>query len=137
MSTRTEILRGAALAFFACAWADAAEESGNARIFSGKEILNIMPRIIDESAYHAARTLANDMFTWNGQLNIEDIYARVESMDTTGSDRELTPDLFGYYCAMQAMGQGVGLESFGYECRAKVHVPYLEFGSHSLQKDYF
>jgi hypothetical protein len=39
---------------------------------------------------------------------------------------------------MQAMGHGVGLDdAFGPKARDIVRVPYVEFGSHSLSKDYF
>jgi hypothetical protein len=53
------------------------------------------------------------------------------------ADRDLTPELFGHYLAMQAMGHGVGLESFGRAVRDAINVPYVEFGSHSLECDYF
>ena len=82
----------AAKAFFASAWADAADESEDSPIGAGTEIFDVMPDTIES---------------------------------------------FGHYAAMQAMGHGVGLnDAFG-DCAEFIAVPYVEFGSHSLEKDYF
>lgn len=128
------IIRGMALAFFANAYADQAEENDQA--LSG-EIMDQLPGVIDPGARHAARTLAIQIASVNGVANVADLYDKAASYNRTGADRELTPELFGHYCAMQAMGTGVGLESFGYEVDRAITVPYVEFGSHSLEQDYF
>lgn len=124
----------AARAFFACAWADACEEAGEASILSGNEILDIMPTEVDPAADHAARTLRLDFERLNG-CTIADALVRIEA--EADGDREPTVEMFGHYCAMQAMGHGVGLyDAFG-SVSSEFTVPYVEFGSHSLALDYF
>lgn len=120
MNTKDKILHGMAVAFFACAWADAAEDAGQEQIMSGREILSIMPTDIDPSALHAAKTLCHGIESAHpGLADIELIYKACTLMDSTGADRALTPDLFGH------------------AVRDKVRVPYIEFGSHSLEREYF
>jgi len=116
-----------ARAFFASAWADQCEETGNARMMSGKEILDIMPAEIDAAAIHAADALAFQMEAAAG-MGLDSIFLAL------GQSKPITADQFGHYCAMQSMGHGVGLFDFDIQT---VTVPYVEFGSHSLQKDYF
>jgi len=121
----------AARAFFASAWADMVEENGEA--LHG-EIMDQMPTEIDSAAIHAARTLYMDMERVNGRT-IGDMLGQIER-DGDG-DRPNTVEHFGHYAAMQAMGHGVGLgDAFGSEIREAIKVPYVEFGSHSLSKDY-
>ena len=149
LSVPAQIKIGMAKAFFACAYADQAEECD--RPLRG-EIMDQLPTDIDPAALHAANTLINDLLVnhWPHRkdelMRVHEIhkegallllYAHIQKLDSAGSDRELTPELFGHYCAMQAMGTGVGLESFGNVVRSFVQVPYVEFGSHSLEKDYF
>lgn len=140
MSIESEIQRAMARAFFASAWADQCEECGHSALLSGKEIMDLLPPKTDPAAMHAARTLCMDM----ERVNHEPIptlyrYARSEQITTrTSGDRDLTPENFGHYCAMQAMGHGVGLEdAFGQAVYARIKVPYVEFSSASLEKDYF
>jgi len=144
------ILRNMALAFFASAYADQAEECGQP--LSG-EIMDQLPGEIDPAATHAARTLAMgligknypkaDTATIEGDKLMGALYlmwAHVWALwmhSGDFGDRDMTPELFGHYCAMQAMGNGVGLESFGKAVRDAIEVPYVEFGSHSLEQDYF
>lgn len=136
--TKQTILDGMARAFFACAWADACEEAGEEQMLSGREIMHVMPSETDPSAIHAAQTLIMQIESAHpGLKDIGLIFKACTLMDQTGADRTLTPELFGHYCAMQAMGTGVGLESFGRAVRDAVRVPYIEFGSHSLSLDYF
>lgn len=122
----------AALAFFASAWADQAEENGDS--ISG-EIMDQYPPVYDPAAIHAATTLAMDM----ERLNSRSIAEMMEDViHIADGDRMVTLEYFGHYSAMQAMGHGVGLEdAFGKEVHELIKVPYLEFGSYSLQKDYF
>lgn len=139
MKTITEqIKHGAALAFFASAYADQADECDQS--LTG-QIMDQLPDEIDPAALHAADTLATQMLIANGLkspvFDFESLYLRAEELSTEGGDRELTPELFGHYCAMQAMGHGVGLESFGYAVRGHFTVPYVEFSFCSLEKDYF
>lgn len=142
-----QIQHGMALAFFACAYADQADECGQP--LSG-QVMDQLPAAIDKAALDAADTLAADTIRKNWQIRelwpigafinnagLADILNYAQSLDSEGADSELTPELFGHYLAMQAMGTGVGLESFGYAVRDAVRVPYLEFGAYSLDLDYF
>ena len=127
-----EFVKHAARAFFASAWADQKEESGNAQ---GGEIMDRMPDDIDPAAVHAARTLAMDIERTN-RRTISDLMAFVENMGC--GDRPATVEYFGRYCAMQAMGHGVGLnDAFGKIVYNVVRVPYVAFGGYSLERDYF
>lgn len=137
MTIHDEIKRHMALAFFACAYADQADECDQPM---RGEIMEQLPADIDPAALHAADTLAIGLCLKNGIETIDRVYLcaqlAAEDSDDKG-DRELTPELFGHYLAMQAMGTGVGLESFGYAVRDVIDVPSCEFGSYSLEKDYF
>ena len=125
----------ASLAFFASAWADQCEESDNAALLSGQEIMGIMPPDVDPSAIGAAKTLCMDMERLN-QCGVAELMRIVEEMGA--GDRDNTIDYFAHYCAMQAMGCGVGLrDAFGAEVYDRIRVPYVEFGGHSLVVDYF
>lgn len=146
MNIADQIKRGMALAFFACAYADQADEAGQP--LSG-QIMDQLPYDIDPAALHAADTLAMGLISDNwktvvrtvGSIDanalLSGVYEKAESFDPDGDHVVLTPEDFGHYCAMQAMGHGVGLESFGAAVHQVIKVPYIEFGSHSLQLDYF
>lgn len=129
-------------AFFASAYAEQAEEYG---LPLGGEIMDQLPEAIDPAATHAAETLIAGMIDAHtfGEKGLSQaqaigcLYLKVARCDRSDADRECTPELFGHYCAMQAMGHGVGLDSFGRAARDAITIPYVEFGSHSLQLDYF
>lgn len=122
MFTADKIRKGMALAFFASAYAELAEESGTP--LRG-EIMAQLPAVIDPSALHAADTLAMDMERRNGSPLDAIYYAN------TGG---LEPREWGHYAALQAMGHGVGL--WAYDIDGAI-VPSIEFGSYSLSRDYF
>ena len=128
MNSNDQFQLHAARAFFAYAWADAVEENG--ATLRG-EIMDQMPDDIDPAATHAARTLLFDMLRAN---SCADAAAMLAKCPDEG-DRPHTLETLGHYAAMQAMGHGVGLgDAFGdHEC---LRVPYVEFGSHSLELDY-
>lgn len=131
---QSRIRFGMARAFFASAWADQCEETGHAGILSGEEILDIMPRALDPAAEHAAKTLHFDMERVNVKKGVHQLlpilYAEHQG------EPPLSLELWGHYAAMQAMGHGVGLWEYGIDSGA-VEVPYVEFGSYSLERDYF
>ena len=132
---RNEFLHHAARAFFASAWADMADECESNVIGPGVEIMDVMPDEIDPAAIHAAKTLAMDIERVNGKP-LESLMRIIE--EKGGGDRPNTVEYFGHYAAMQAMGHGVGLaDAFGKKVHDVVKVPHIEFGSHSLSKDYF
>ncbi len=134
-SIAEQIKKGMALAFFACAYADQADECEQP--LTG-EIMDQLPDEIDPSAIHAAAQLTCDLLHKNAMPDLGAVYAVLaEGANSEGADLELTPENFGHYCAMQAMGTGVGLERFGYDARERIDVPYVSFSSCSLQKDYF
>lgn len=128
---KQEFIHHAARAFFASAWADMVEENG--ATLRG-EIMDLIPDTIDPAAIHAANTLLMDLERVNGKT-IEQIIGFI-GLHGTG-DRQNTVDNIGHYCAMQSMGHGVGLQdAFGSGVYSAIKVPYLEFGSYSLEKDY-
>jgi hypothetical protein len=128
---KTEILQSMAKAFFACAWADQCEESGNAHILSGKDVFDVMPQGIPQEAFHAATTLQFDL----ERENKTDIVSLYEA--NKGEDKyNVSPEMWGHIVAMQSMGHGVSLADYGVAWDA-LTVPYVEFGSHSLSRDYF
>ncbi len=127
----------AAKAFFASAWADACEESDSpdAPSLSGEEIMSVMPDTIDPAAERAAQTLMLDMELENG-LSVPALFEIVKAEGD--GDRSNTVEMFGHYSAMQAMGHGVGLsDAFGRMVSEAIKVPYCEFGSPHLERDYF
>ena len=149
MSTISDEIRlHMAKAFFASAWADLQEEKAlddeTCVSLSGCEIMDVMPDEIDPAAIHAARTLELDLARRNASPSLSTLYEfarKAQSESAEGSelpgDRTLNPEMFGHYLAMQAMGTGVGLrDAFGRAVADAINVPYVEFGSHSLQKDY-
>lgn len=132
---RNEFIHHAARAFFASAWADMAEETGNEDLIPGCEIMDVMPDKIDPAAIHAARTLVMQIEQANNKT-IEELLDFI--VDNADGDRPATAEYFGHYAAMQAMGHGVGLhDAFGSLVYDTIKVPYVEFGSYSLERDYF
>lgn len=128
-SIKNRIRRGMARAFFASAWAEMVDDDPASDSLSGLEITEVMPRAIDPAAWHAADTLCNDLTRANGMQCPRTLY-----LAHKGSP-ELSADDWGHYCAMQSMGHGVGLWEYDIDDDA-LSVPYVEFGSHSLSKDY-
>lgn len=134
-STKQNFIHHASLAFFASAWDDQCEESENAGILSGQEIMHIMPTDTDPAAICAGESLLADMERLN-RCSIEVLLIIVEKLGN--GDRENTIENFGHYCAMQAMGHGVGLrDAFGVEVHGRIKVPHVEFSGYSLAVDYF
>lgn len=135
ITDKEQFIQHAAKAFFASAWAEQCEDSDNEEILSGQEIMQIMPHDIDPAAIEAAQSLLGKMELQNNRT-IEDMIAYIE--DNDDGDREPIIEFFGHYSAMQAMGHGVGLyDVFGSGVYETIKVPYVEFGSYSLSKDYF
>ena len=132
---KQDFIRHAGLAFFASAWADQCEDSDNAALLSGREIMGLTPPDVDPSAICAAHTLFLDMERIN-ECSITELMRMVEELGA--GDRDNTIDQFAHYCAMQAMGHGVGLrDAFGADVYGRIKVPHVEFGGYSLAMDYF
>lgn len=135
MTDCQEFEHHAARAFFASAWADMADECEVEAWPPGAEIMEYMPDTVDSAAMHAARTLRLDVERING-ATVSDLMRIIKKHGD--GDRPNTMEFFGHYAAMQAMGHGVGLsDAFGRDVADKIKIPYMEFGSHSLEKDYF
>lgn len=141
------VVRGMALAFFACAYADQADEAEEP--LRG-EIMNQLPSETDPAAEEAAHKLVMRLiegFDWSDYQDLTDLQRfnlimmrasnAAASEENEHTYRAFSFELFGHYCAMQAMGTGVGLESFGSAVREAIPVPYLEFGSADLSETYF
>lgn len=70
------------------------------------------------------------------QCSIEELMTLIE--ETGDGDRDNTIEHFGHYCAMQAMGHGVGLrDAFGADVYDRINVPCVEFSGYTLSVDYF
>ena len=135
INVKEQFMHYASLALFASVWAEQCEDSDNAGMLSGQEIMQIMPHDIDPAAIEAAQSLLDKMELQNNRT-IEDMLAYIE--DNDDGDREPTIEFFGHYAAMQAMGTGVGLwDAFGKDVSEVIRVPYIDFGEYSLEKDYF
>jgi len=135
-----QIKHGMALAFFAMAFSELREEEGDP--MTG-EVFDQLPDIIDPAALMASEALVQGLIDCNPKASavfalagIYKVACDIFNADPCEADRELSPELFGHYCAMQAMGSGVGLESFGNAVRDAIVVPNVEFGFYSLQYDY-
>jgi hypothetical protein len=121
--SQEQIKKGMALAFFGSAYADMADDCGQS--LHG-EIMDQLPAVIDSAALHAADTLTFQLELMHG-MPVASLY------ESNNATNELKAQEWGHYAAMQAMGHGVGL--FDYDIDLKV--PHVEFGSHSLSRDYF
>ncbi len=112
--THEEIVEHMARAFFACAWSDYAHEYTDMSL-SGCEILDVMPCDIDPSAMEAACKLAREIEERHGRP-LAEVYQSSVTIAGSDGDRDKTPEMFGHYVAMGAMGHGVGLwDAFGYD----------------------
>ncbi|WP_429498802.1 hypothetical protein ACQUFY_05760 [Robbsia andropogonis] len=82
---------------------------------------------------------SNDVVRANAYVgDLHDLLEYLQRGVPHGGDRARTPEMLGHYLAMQAMGTGVGLhDAFGKVAYETIHVPYVEFGAHSLSRDYF
>ncbi|MFW6855324.1 hypothetical protein ACODYM_28955 [Burkholderia gladioli] len=138
-----EIRESMARAFFASAWADLQDEKDpddpTAVSFAGGvEILSVMPDELDPAALHAARALEFGVVRGNEWLGgLDELLPFLQYSIPHGGDRPRTAEMLGHYLAMQAMGHGVGLrDAFGKSAYEHIYVPHVEFGSHSLERDY-
>jgi hypothetical protein len=106
---------GIARAYFADAWARREEQDPEGMNFSGVEIFDVVPDEIAPEALNAAATLAKALLECNGVGSLGELYRRAEDIEPSRyADRALAPELFGHYLGMEAMGHGVGLDSFGF-----------------------
>lgn len=129
---RDEIRKHAALAFFGSAFADQADEAEQPM---HGEIMDQLPDEIDSEALKSADKLMDAIFRKNLRRP-EELLTEIQQV--ANGDREPTPEMFGHYLAMQAMGHGVGLyEAFGEDASARVIVPNMEFSSGYLSRNYF
>ncbi|KWH50714.1 hypothetical protein [Burkholderia cepacia] len=149
MTTHNTIKVAMARAFFAAAYADQWDEAGITGLNpSGRDWMDMTPEDTDPAALHAADTLTHDLARAHpkcrkdGAFSLDLLYAAACAVqrrgDTLDGDRDLLPDTFGHYLAMQAMGTGVGLrDAFGRAVGDAIRVPRVEFGGYSLSRDYF
>jgi hypothetical protein len=126
-----QIAKGMALAFFARAFG---ELTGHLEPHGGATL----PEDIDPAAEHAAFTLACDLRIKNDATDLAQLYERARVAHRTGEGlADMTPALYGSYLALQSMDGGEVLrEAFGPHVAALVTVPHVQFGAHSLERDY-
>lgn len=126
-----QMARGMAMAFFARAFE---ELKGHLAPHGGVQL----PDEIDPAAEHAAFTLACDLRIKNDVTDLAQLYERARTAHRTGEGfADMTPVQFGAYLALRSMtGSAVLEEAFGSHVAALVSVPYVEFGAHSLERDY-
>ena len=93
-----------ARAFFVSRWADENPEEA-----SGVELLDVAPEA-DEEAEQDALNLIREMEAQYG-ASLEELFERAKNAPHRYADRPCDEEHFGHYAAMQAMGEGVGLES--------------------------
>jgi hypothetical protein len=114
MTVANEIKAAMARAAFADDWAREQEESEDGMNLSGVEIFDVMPDETPAAYLECAERLSTAFCQCNGVASLDALYARAASFRVERyADRKLCPELFGHYCAMEAMGHGVGLDSFG------------------------
>ncbi|WP_247537479.1 hypothetical protein [Ralstonia pseudosolanacearum] len=145
MTPEQEIKAAMARAFFvsayADAWDDAQQWGGVAADINpaGRDWMELAPEETDPAALRAADTLAMDVLRANAWVNsLPELLTFLQSSIPHGGERPRTAKMLGHYLAMQAMGSGVGLcDAFGKAAHETILVPYVEFGAHSLFRDYF
>lgn len=126
--TRHEITRNMALAFFACAWADWADEYGPGTQGNGVDVMDEMPEELEPSAVYAAFDLCARMERQHG-MHMADLFAKAVEVSGDDGDRAKTPEMFGHYAAMGAMGHGVNLyDALGSKAAKFVNTPWREYG---------
>lgn len=132
--TRDEILEHMARAFFATAWADWSDAYGEGTQGNGVDVMDEMPDEIDPGARQAAEKLAANLEKQHG-LPIAEIFRKAVELAGDDGDREKSPEMFGHYAAMGAMGHGVSLwDAFGAEASDFVNTSgcYMEFSYFDL-----
>lgn len=130
-SISAQVARGMALAFFARALE---ELTGHLTPHGGAAL----PEQIDPAAEHAAFTLACALRVENDVTDLAQLYERARLAHRTGEGSvDMTPIMFGSYLALRSMTSGdVLVEAFGSQVAVSLNVPYVEFGAHSLERDY-
>jgi len=134
---RDEILEHMARAFFACAWADYSEQIGP-HYPMGCEIMDEMPEEIDPAATKAAQDLAECLEKRHDGAPLAQIYRDAVELAGDDGDRDKSPEMFGHYAAMGAMGHGVSLhDAFGRTAAEFVgtHDCYMEFSYYDLDDE--
>lgn len=134
---RTEILEHMARAFFATAWADWSDNYGPGTQGNGVDVMDEMPDEIDPAARHAAGRLVERLESLHGK-SIEEVFKRAVEISGDAGDRPKTPEMFGHYAAMGAMGHGVSLyDALGCEAAEYVNTSacYMEFSPYDLDEE--
>jgi hypothetical protein len=120
-SHRPEILHGMARAAFVNDWAQRQEAKPGFRGWQGAELMDIAPKT-SARANKWAKALASAFEQKNGGRSLDDLYAEALNIGGSGS-----PETFGHYLAMQAMGHGVSW--FDNNPKFDLHIPRSEFYS--------
>lgn len=118
---RDEIAEGAARAFFVDRWTNEAEELGHS-FGGGTDVMDVAPETPPEVLPYAEQFL--DVVQ---QLNGRTVTQLYEEHDEAASGPTASPDVFGHYLAMQAMGHGVSwYDDYPVPPSGEVRVPHAE-----------
>lgn len=101
-----DIVKGVARCLWATAWAKWMEDAGRGRELSGNDITAIMPEV-PACVESMARRLTEKTFGMNAEVCYQTFKSNIP--EVCYEDRDLSPETFGHYMTMEAMGEGVGL----------------------------
>jgi hypothetical protein len=120
----SEIIDAAARAFFVNSWSDVMDEEGNLPI--GVELSEAAPPTPPDAIEFAQNYIKK--VEESKKLPIDEYYRFVEQLPRDPYwDRDYTPEVFGHYLSMSALGHGVGLwELVPRQYRHWVEMPYTD-----------
>jgi len=99
--------------------------------------MDVMPEVPEPSAVCAAFELCVRLEKQHG-MHLADLFAKAVEMAGDEGDRPKTPEMFGHYAAMGAMGHGVNLhDALGSRTARWVDVPWREYGHFEWADDRF
>ena len=129
LNSRFEIIHHMAKAIFACAWADWNDNYADG-CPGGVNVMDIMPDM-DPDALKAAHALA-EQIERETKADLTTILAQAKSqVANLDGYHPCNEEYFGHYCAMQALGHGVGLPELGLD-HEWLDVPDIEFTCYDL-----
>lgn len=122
-SVRSIIVEAMARALFVSAYADAAEEADRDDLSPGPrgDWMDVAPETRDDAKEKAIEVVAR--IEKDNSITIEEAYAKAEAAE--GHRKPPTPEDFGHYLGMQALGHGVSWMDDHPD--HDLEVPYIEY----------